>query len=121
MIEWFVSLPIAAMVAIIVVPFLLLGSLLAWLDYKERKRIMTELDLQKGAVYDVITNGGKTHRNITFIGLGHGNRSINGSMNLYFSRSVKYREDTIDRDLTIKYGAVWKVVKVQGAPPDITH
>ena len=104
---------------------LVMGGIITWLEHKERKRIMEELGLVKGAVYDVLTNDGKTSRNMTFHDLGRGNRSTNGTMNLYFFRpkrfDAQFGDDPVYRKITIKYRAIHKVVKIKDAPPETIH
>lgn len=79
---------------------------------KKIKSIKNEFNLVEGCSYNVIQNGGRTLKNLVFVRITTGNNSINGNINIIFVKNSNYRDSTIQREIVVKYGSIWKVEKL---------
>lgn len=112
----FISNNIITIMTIFTVLVLILIFILAYIGeknwQKQKREIMEEFNLTEGCSYNVTQNGGRTIRNVVFDRITIGNKSINGNINLIFIKTSKYRDETSEREIVIKYGSIWKVEKL---------
>ena len=95
------------------IPLLAIGIIVAvYLRYKMLKDATESLGLIEGETYEVLQNGGKVNKDLTFIRAYYGNRSKNGSINFEFTKNKKYRDEYITESVVIKFGSIWQVVRL---------
>lgn len=100
---------------IIAVPIALIIVVAVWSNYlweKKVRAIKQEFNLVEGGSYDILQNNGRMTKGLTFVEIYHGNSSINGNINLLFIKHARYRDGTIEREVVIKYGSIWKTTKL---------
>lgn len=101
--------------AIILVPIILFILFIVvllvskYLSNKRLEEIVSELGLVQGEQYTVITNNGNRYLNLTYDRISYGNKSQNGSINIYFFRDSKYRGIITQKEVMIKYGNIWQI------------
>ncbi len=101
--------------AIILVPIILFILFIVvlivskYLSNKRLEEIVSELGLVQGEQYTVITNNGNRLLNLTYDRISYGNKSQNGSINIYFFRDSKYRGIITQKEVMIKYGNIWQI------------
>lgn len=78
---------------------------------KRLVEIEEELGLVIGNNYDIITNNGNKHLNLTYSHIAYGKQSQNGRINIYFTRPTSYRGSYVQKEIMIKYGNIWKIAK----------
>lgn len=104
---------ISIVIGVLFVALIIILSYIGEKNWQKRKQeIMNEFNLTEGCSYNVTQNGGRTIKNLVFDRISVGNKSINGNINLIFIKTSKYREETSEREITIKYGSIWKVEKL---------
>ena len=84
-------------------------TLFVYLRKKRLNEIVAELGLIEGNTYDVIVNNGSKQLNLVYTSIGYGNKSQNGTINIYFNKTTKYRGSLITKQVMIKYGNIWKI------------
>lgn len=104
---------ISIITVILLVAIIIIFSYIGEKNWQKRKQgIMEEFNLVEGCRYNVTQNGGRTIKNLIFNRITIGNNGVNGKINLIFIKTSKYREETSKREITIKYGSIWKVEKL---------
>lgn len=90
----------------------------AYLSKKRLEEVVTKLGLVQGALYNVTTNNGNRHLNLTYSHIAYGNNSQNGRINVYFIKDSKYRGTITQKEVMIKYENIWKIERLDAPTSD---
>jgi len=100
---------IIVVIVLIIVFSIAIAVVGIYLSKKRLEKIISELGLVQGEKYTVITNNGNRLLNLTYDRIAYGNKSQNGSINIYFIRDSKYRGIITKKEVMIKYGNIWQI------------
>ena len=78
------------------------------------KDIKTKLgiDEKDQTKYEVMTNDGRVYKNLIFVKVYRGTKSVNGKWNILFIRKTPYRGDFVYKDHVFKYLNIWKITRL---------
>jgi len=87
-----------------------------WLWYRAKiKEVKTKLGLVENGIYEIVTNNGKTYKNLVFQEIYFGNKTFNGRISIRFIRKTDYRGSSIDRDMCFKYLDIWMCTRLDAS------
>lgn len=100
------------LVAVLPTVLIIIVAIVSSRNAKKRlAEIEEELGLTSGNTYDIITNNGNKHLNLTYSHIAYGKQSQNGRINIYFTRPTSYRGSYVQKEIMIKYDNIWKIAK----------
>jgi hypothetical protein len=99
-----------------IVGALILMVILTILSVRLQKKALQnqkeKFSLIEGEKYEILQNGGRTIKDLTFRSVSFGRKSVNGNIDFLFTKESTYRGEKIERNIKTKAGSIWKCTKL---------